>query len=877
MNDLKALLKSKTGKIVAAVVGLILVLLAGFIIAFIIKGRNYSVVPYTNNSMVKNNNGGLKYDDGDLKLDIYLIDETGKNAFLNAESNGEYYQGVTKDGVKFEGRGSSIIYEVNDKIVCADVKKNKSDIDAGKVAGVATAVTKTSGYLENCKDWNTDSKALIFDNANCIVYYPAQLVISSKSATKCVLKDTRSKATLTITLDKNRWNSMDEVENFLYSDKNGDVLASGTDWYATLFLDTKTNMQHFSHTGLGNEYQVSCDLVYEDKYSFVFNDLRKLIKCRFIDDGKWVSNARVNTVGKKVNAVAKEPSVYDPHMTQTSYYFENFKCVAYYPDVFTKAYQGDDGIEYFTDPVTGAYIAVGKAASDVTTQADLQASMDLFETELVGDRACKGKLVSGGLGMISYAAIQDGYMYILNMIYPEEYDYVYKESYGFVGLAVEGEAISTTEMQDIFFPNYNCNVTIPLQWEEVYTNGNQHIYRDVFAGFDITLDFIDISSDGPYANIYDEFEVTGKDKDIIYGEYWVKWHDECRAAIGAVSKNTSVLIDIPYPNGYSVYENCWDRFAISFTDEEEMETPSDKVREEVNTNLEEMQGYGTEYDPEEEITEPVKKDEAKEQSKEEPKDEIKEETTEKTKREVADVDPDRSFDSSYDILMNDPENLYKYFPFKDIEEAEVRSVTAGDLSVVTYDLNCENWDEIIMKAYETLLKDYDVVSMSYDEVYGVSDCIQVLMSGKPDGDFAEVEVYFYADTDTLKVMFYEKGAGTTPYKGKVNCTWADVEDYLTSDDLTDYFNFLEKVDATHTAMEYLLDPMDMYLRMDMKYADLSSSGLYDFEDESWSMIPIIDAGRYEDHTYYVDRRYYGLATGDLFVVWDDGSFGDYFE
>lgn len=227
--------------------------------------------------------------------------------------------------------------------------------------------------------------------------------------------------------------------------------------------------------------------------------------------------------------------------------------------------------------------------------------------------------------------------------------------------------------------------------------------------------------------------------------------------------------------------------------------------------------------------------------------------------------------------MNDPENLYKYFPFKDIEEAEVRSVTAGDLSVVTYDLNCENWDEIIMKAYETLLKDYDVVSMSYDEVYGVSDCIQVLMSGKPDGDFAEVEVYFYADTDTLKVMFYEKGAGTTPYKGKVNCTWADVEDYLTSDDLTDYLNFLEKVDATHTAMENLLDPMDMYLRMDMKYADLSSSGLYDLEDESWSMIPIIDAGRYEDHTYYVDRRYYGLATGDLFVVWDDGSFGDYFE
>ena len=151
-----------------------------------------------------------------------------------------------------------------------------------------------TGYKKGRDNYNHNYAIWYVEPAQCLVYYPAQLTLSEvKENNTAIFTDTKSKAKLKISLDENNYSCMDDVESFIANTEYNKVLASGTDWFS---CETKgKSMTEFSVTGLGQEFAVNVDLTYENKYVFVFEELRSLIQCKFVEGGKWVSNERVDT------------------------------------------------------------------------------------------------------------------------------------------------------------------------------------------------------------------------------------------------------------------------------------------------------------------------------------------------------------------------------------------------------------------------------------------------------------------------------------------------------------------------------------------------------------------------------------------------------
>ena len=528
-------------------------------------------------------------------------------------------KGVTAEGLEWstskkDGTGE-IHMKVDGKNVTAKVtpkedKKtgNKAKADAGKAAAAASKVV-TSGYKKGVMNYNRNYAIWYVEAAQCLVYYPAQLKLSKTYENQtAVFTDSRSKASLKITLGENAFKSMDEVESMIASTEYNKVLASGTDWYST---ETKgKSMTEFAVVGLGNEYTVTAALTYENRYSFVFDELCKLIKCKFVEGGKWVSKVGIESVGKKVPALAKKYDIGAIDWRVVSYFMSDLDCILNYPDVFTKMYiDGPEETYYFTDPVTGAYIKVYREFSNAALIGEVVSDIGPADYEILDDSSMRCYTIEQGSVTYYYVKLANGWIYRAEMIVPESAESLYKGLANGMTIYASGDAVEAPEMTDIFYAEKHCIVTIPVTFQPT---SDSYTFVDYFNGTELNVLFaaVDESDTG---NIFDTFSVIANDGDINVEDAVVRWHNNEGLHIGGIGANDDCLVEVPGSKAYSHYSDCWTMFDIRFTDDKKAPTIAETIEEEKQEAAENASDPEEEDEPwlEPNQTEPTPTQEAK--------------------------------------------------------------------------------------------------------------------------------------------------------------------------------------------------------------------------------------------------------------------------
>ncbi|MGN1106137.1 MAG: hypothetical protein ACI4RH_05750, partial [Huintestinicola sp.] len=201
--------------------------------------------------MTDNEDGTFTYDDGEVSLtfeeispdemenDIAEAESVEKSSsdevkndtakapsVLKGESSGNEWTAVSDD------KGEPKTVYVNSGNTTVHVTVNNYPKDSGKeyAASIAAAlVTDKKPYSEKKEEnkYRTDSSSFYIEEANCLLYYPAQLTSFSKKGDSYIFSDKKSSAALKVTLSPNNYTSMAEVEGFIKNTENNLVLAYG--------------------------------------------------------------------------------------------------------------------------------------------------------------------------------------------------------------------------------------------------------------------------------------------------------------------------------------------------------------------------------------------------------------------------------------------------------------------------------------------------------------------------------------------------------------------------------------------------------------------------------------------------------------------------
>lgn len=586
--DAKQRPKKRKGLIIAVIALAVLLLLAIILIFALLEDDSEDPVeptPTNNRSVeptsVPAGDPVASFDDGNLGIQVETVPDAEIEAAVRTAAEAPHStEGVTESGVTKEGNIWVTVYEQvfilqGDNVYQVVADKNTKQADNGKVAAAASAlVSDVEEYKKGKDDWNHGYGIYFLEGANCLLYYPAQLnFVEAWEDGSVLFRDMRSNAQITVTLEENPFTCMDELESLMAHTEHNRVLASGTDWYSTEEVGKTDTV--FCYTGLGNEYMVNVTLRYENRYDFVFGDLRKQISCRFVDSGIWVSNQRADTTGKAVSVVAKEPGIYDPAMNGIWDYLDEWDLYVYRPDILTKAYVSDAGEHIWTDPVTGAYLVVDRLPdSGISSPAELAEYMWPYEAESSGENAVR----FWSPDSVGYAMTQNGSLYTAQLFFPEKFDYVYQPALELLKLHTGGEDVSSTEMKDIFFSDYRCCFTVPMQFQKQSRSDGVYEYMDSRTGMWMTITFTDGTDEEGQENIYSLFHVAAEDNAVELGEDYVKWHNSEGLRIGAVGADCTVIMEINGWNAYETYELSWDRFAVRFSDGAEKESAADGIR-----------------------------------------------------------------------------------------------------------------------------------------------------------------------------------------------------------------------------------------------------------------------------------------------------------
>ncbi len=780
-------MKSKIAKILIIIPCAILIIFGILFVVIMLGGDDkpktepvnavVDVVPLEN---VTAEEDSLVYKTEDMEIVIEPDDE---------ELEPQPLSGETSQGVKWTSEksdASSVIHmEAQGKKLKATVKTKKK-VDTGKAAQAASTLISSPAYKKGVDDYDHGYSIYYIEAAECLLYYPSQLrFVSESQEGTLTFKDSRSSATLKVVVDENPYTCMDEVEEFIANSEYNFVLASGSDWFSSERAIGK-NKTEFSYTGLGQHCSIDAALTYENKYDFVFGELRRLIKCRFVEGGKWVSNARADTVGKvspinqKKQSENKQIPLSQRKYKKTYYAFEDWDCVLSYPDLFTKAYDGEYGEHYFTDPVTGAYIMFYREEASESLEI-LTYAAGLENYEVCGDHSLKGNATRDEHEKIyHYISIRNGYEYHAALFcFDYEADELYDKASEMLSIAVEGDELDTNEMKDYYFPLYSCTVTVPLQFKLQGEYDGYIYFHDSFNGLDANIKMEPLQNGADPDNIFNVFSVNAKDSDLILGNNIVRWHNADGLYVGAVSKEYTALMSIDYPVAYTAYQSCWRRFYIKFSPQKSVETPADKIEEEVAEYVEEHEEEEpTEGAPTEEpepSMEPQPTEEPEPQPTEEPEEE---EPTEgapvKEEQSDAPEEPDTGYVTAAGIKVAGDDSPYEEIAQTILDVLEMTvAYDNEDLtdfvvgSITTFMLD---GDYTIEKFFDHLESDLDfALSVYEDEGYGYATSIYTgYLDGYEDYGMCSIYVEDYGDYTWFSYLFEEPENMPVSY-GEVYC------------------------------------------------------------------------------------------------------------
>ncbi len=829
--------------------------------------------------------------------------------------------GVTKDGNEYKTSGDSVLLDKGDKKLKLTPQDTGKKVDAAKVAGTVSAITKDNGYKKNVRDWNENYGAYYIEAAECILYYPKQLkLVEERENLSLLFKDTRSSATLEVLLDENPYESMQEVENLMKYGKGSKCLAIGNDWYSEerYYKQGSRDLTEFSYVGLGKTYQVRANLMYENEYSFVFFELRNLIKCKFIEDGIWETNNPADAESETVNAAYVSPTNYDPVLHPTTYYVKEWESAVQYPHVFTKICQDKEHVS-FTDPKTGALIVFVKRKSNYKSPVEYNNDCYFDKYEFVGEGSIKGKVSYNGETMVEYSTIRSGYMYTVQMLYDSAYHVAYDDAYNILQVFLPGNDLSNMEVQDVYLPEVDANITIPLQAKDMgkegTAEGTNYYYLDSFYNYDFQVEFWKTTKGRD--NIFEAFEVVAEDRDIKAGEDWVKWHNAHGAYIGVVGEEFTGIIRFENKNSYEIYKGIWNNMGISFANE--LATPSDEVRTTVDELLsEELEAQctwasesveedlqfadmesqqtkpyvtntgdvvGDEYTSDNNVpSKPEEKLERQETKKEETKkEETKKEEPKKQENAKKDDPYYDDFDDCYEMLTDWYESIYDNMSISKISTPVADSVVCGEANYVEYEYITDAEFEALLKWIE----DDGYYRCEYLENAPEDEEFYVYVGSEMNNaDTSEYSVILMLDYDgwgCLEATYFYVWPLANPAHGAVFI------DYDSMDEL--WYQDYDILCAYRTALHYDMRSLrqyrsshyfDYYYRITPVtnnwayrfYRSGYGQGDYDpmeFIDD-YTTEYIYEEGIMDGYTFIPQRMYYyNAVTGALFEVYDDGS------
>ena len=279
-------------------------------------------------NMTDNGDGTYTYDDGETSLTFEKLsaeaaedaigEASSDGSVLNGESGGRNWTVVTDD----EGNPQTVYVTADDTAVAARVNRTSKEAGAEYTASTAAVLVTDKNKSR------TDSASFYIEEADCLLYYPAQLTVFSDKNGKYTFRDDKSDAVLKVTLSKNEYSSMAEVEGFIKNSENSYVLAYGPDWFTSEIREK--GKVSFTYSGLGSKYVVDAELTYAEKDKDVFDKLQKLVKCCFVGDGMWKSKASGEGYSKD------KATPYSDKFSRelASFYSEKFGVILLYPEIF---------------------------------------------------------------------------------------------------------------------------------------------------------------------------------------------------------------------------------------------------------------------------------------------------------------------------------------------------------------------------------------------------------------------------------------------------------------------------------------------------------------------------------------------------------------
>ncbi|MBE6724286.1 MAG: hypothetical protein E7576_03660, partial [Ruminococcaceae bacterium] len=254
--------------------------------------------------------------EGDIPVILSVCDDYARKAEIDVypseKDTPSVLAGVTGDTAYTAVLNDYSVYvymTVGEKNVRAEVPRERITVREGstsspkspetavirKAASVAasavTAARVAEPYAKGRDDYNHNHAVYFMEAADCLIFYPAQLTeMKAFEDQSVIFTDKRSAASLSVKLEFNPYRNIDELISLMKNSPNNTVLAVGEDWMAA--ETKKDGTVTFSYTGFGSKYMVEAEFSYPEKYGFVFGELRELIRCRFIEGGKWKSESR---------------------------------------------------------------------------------------------------------------------------------------------------------------------------------------------------------------------------------------------------------------------------------------------------------------------------------------------------------------------------------------------------------------------------------------------------------------------------------------------------------------------------------------------------------------------------------------------------------
>ena len=523
-------------------------------------------------NMTDNGDGTYTYDDGETSLTFEKLSaEDAENAIeeassdgsvLNGESGGRNWTVMTDE----EGNPQTVYVTAGDTAVAAKV--NRTSREAGAEYTASTAAVLVTDKNKS----RTDSASFYIEEADCLLYYPAQLTVFSDKNGKYTFRDDKSDAVLKVTLSKNEYSSMAEVEGFIKNSENSYVLAYGADWFTSEIREK--DKVSFTYSGLGSKYIVDAELIYSEKDKEVFDKLQKLVKCCFVGDGVWKSKASGEGYSKD------KTTPYSDKFSRelASFYSEKYGVILLYPEIFSEIEKTDEYI-FLTDPVTGAEITLF-GDPDCIPLSDWAEVYGFDESFIDGERRVKAGDMAGGRYGVMYLTDTENVCAVLT--YPEEYAWVYEEFEENFTIVASGSEIRNIEMQTVFIEEYGALITMPLQFVETSFYDGIVRYRDELNGMEMSVSFDYLTSEKERKNLFACFDVIAADEDIFIGDSYVRWVSNSGFFYGARGSEMKALMQIDAPNAEKAYESTLPLFSVEFvTEDSKEETKAQRLAKEI--------------------------------------------------------------------------------------------------------------------------------------------------------------------------------------------------------------------------------------------------------------------------------------------------------